>query len=569
MKIKFLSYFIIFVSLFLPFVTFAESVESFNSKIYIRADSSLDITESVTYDFGQALKHGIFREIPYLYKVRGGNYTLEIKVNSVKDEQGGEYPYSVSKSSGKINVKIGNPKILISGQHTFVLNYKVFGAINYFDRQDELYWNVTGNGWGVPILGPTAEVYLPKEVNVKDLNLLCFVGLSGSSQSCGSSSFSTGLQGTASKVTFSDQSLGASEGLTVVLGFPKNLVTKPNPRENFIRTLKDNWIIFLPILVFFVLLWIWLKKGRDPFVSSVVIPQYEPQKDLTPAEAGAIIDEEVDSKDISASILQLAISGYIRIERIGKKVWFIESSDYQLNLLKPASSLENEFEKKLLNSLFGDKDKVLLSELKTSFYQDAEIVKDLIYKSVVKKGYFDQNPQTVRTYFRVGGVVLVGLGVFILLGHQNVYAAISLAVSGLLVMIFEFYMPAKTKKGAEAKQYLLGLKRYIDVAEKDRINFHNAPEKNAKVFETLLPYALVFGVEKKWAEQFKDIYKNPPDWYRDGYGNNFNSLILLNSLQDFNTETQKTFSSAAAGGGSGFSGGSSGGGFGGGGGGSW
>jgi uncharacterized membrane protein len=135
-------------------------------------------------------------------------------------------------------------------------------------------------------------------------------------------------------------------------------------------------------------------------------------------------------------------------------------------------------------------------------------------------------------------------------------------------------MPQKTLKGVATKEYILGLKKYLSVAEKDRLKFHNAPDKNPQRFEKLLPYAMVLGVEKEWAEQFKDIYKQNPNWYEDRTGSPvaFNSLIFVNSLNSFSSEANSSLysnPSSGASGGSGFSGGGSGGGFGGGGGGSW
>jgi uncharacterized membrane protein len=150
--------------------------------------------------------------------------------------------------------------------------------------------------------------------------------------------------------------------------------------------------------------------------------------------------------------------------------------------------------------------------------------------------------------------------------------AVSAIISAIIVFVFGFLMPARTHKGVLAKEYILGLKEYLMVAEKDRIKFHNAPEKNPKQFEKLLPYAMVLGVEKEWAEQFKDIYIQNPSWYNDPSGANFNSLVLLSSLNSFSSSTNSVLTSvpsSASGGGSGFGGGGGGGGFGGGGGGSW
>ncbi len=138
-------------------------------------------------------------------------------------------------------------------------------------------------------------------------------------------------------------------------------------------------------------------------------------------------------------------------------------------------------------------------------------------------------------------------------------------------MIFSFVMPAYTQKGAEMKEYILGLKKYMTVAEKDRIEFHNAPDKNPEIFETLLPFAMVLGVEKLWAKQFEGIYRQNPSWYSDRSNHAFSAVAFTNNLGGFSGSVQSAFAATttAASGGSGFSGGGSGGGGGGGGGGSW
>lgn len=137
-----------------------------------------------------------------------------------------------------------------------------------------------------------------------------------------------------------------------------------------------------------------------------------------------------------------------------------------------------------------------------------------------------------------------------------------------MIMLFGLIMPARTKKGAEAREYLAGLKLYLTVAEKDRLEFHNAPEKNPQVFEKLLPYAIVLGVEKQWAKQFEHLMMPMPRWYSDPSATNFNSIIFISQLNAFSNNVSGVVmprgNSSGLGGG-GFSGGGGGGG----GGGSW
>jgi len=230
---------------------------------------------------------------------------------------------------------------------------------------------------------------------------------------------------------------------------------------------------------------------------------------------------------------------------------------------------EKEFQKIIINGLFKEAaaKTVKLSDLKNKFYKDLKEAKDKVYQSTAEKGYFTVNPNKIRGIFALIGVPIVMLG-FFLGGFFGAIGTISLAVSGIVLVIFGYIIPARTKKGVEVKEHILGLKLYMSVAEARRLEFHNAPEKKPEVFEKLLPYAMALGVEKEWAKQFEGIYNAQPGWYSSPAGIAFNAAFFASSMSDF-SKTANTAMASSPSGGSGFSGGGSGGGGGGGGGGSW
>jgi uncharacterized membrane protein YgcG len=151
---------------------------------------------------------------------------------------------------------------------------------------------------------------------------------------------------------------------------------------------------------------------------------------------------------------------------------------------------------------------------------------------------------------------------------MSIVVAISIALCAAIVLLFGLVMPKVTTLGAIAREKIKGLKMYMEVAEKDRINFHNAPEKKPEVFEMLLPFAMVLGVEKAWAQQFEGIYTQNPGWYSGGTGP-FMPVVFVGNLHSFSAAASSTLTSAPSGGSGVGGGGFSGGGFGGGGGGSW
>ncbi len=559
-----------FIILLLPFLASAsEKIDNFDATVKINQDASINVSERIDYDFGELEKHGIFRDITVKYKARGGNYNLRVSNISVTDENGTGYNFATSTEGKSLRIKIGDADKFVTDKKTYVIDYKIKRAINYFDSQDELYWNATGDQWPVPIEKSSAKVILPVEVSKEKLQTACFYGVYGSAAQCEAI-----LESEVGKSVFAYRNptaLSSGQGLTLVSGFPKGIVKKPGVWQNLLDIISDNWILFLPLVTFAILFYLWYTRGRDPKGRGTIIVEYDAPENLTPIEAGTIIDEKFGNKDISAEIINLAVRGYIKIKRTEEKKFLFKSKDYIFEKLKNEDGLAEDFDKKIIKGIFSGGETAKLSDLKNKFYKDLKDVQKGVYGSLVAKGYFPDNPNTIRGIYAGVGTALLFAGFFLgsIFGSLGV---VSLVICGILAIIFSFIMPRKTKKGALAKEYILGLKEYLGVAEKDRIKFHNAPEKNPERFEKLLPFAMVLGVEEEWAKQFEGIYKNPPSWYEDSSGGNFNSLLFVHSLNNFSSTANANFSSSpssASGGGSGFSGGGSGGGFGGGGGGSW
>lgn len=565
---------IIFAGLFLAQGVFAlEKIDNFEVALKINSDSNLEIEEKIEYNFGAEEKHGIFREIPIKYKRGQANYNLRISDIRVTDEAGQKYKFSVFRSRGYVKIKIGDKDKFVTGQKTYIISYKVKRAINYFDDHDELYWNVTGNEWSVAIeKAKTRTAFSNFRVKYEDLQSTCFAGSFGSAQNCEYSKPYCGPDRYCQQIVFEQKNLSPGQGLTIVVGWPKGLVKKPSVIQSFLYILQDNWILLLPIVVFVIMLSLWFKRGRDPKGRGTIIAQYEPPDNLTPVEVGTVIDEKVDKKDISAEIIYLAVKGYLKIIRLEGGGLF-KTKDYELQKLKDENGLPNDFDKKLMESLFGSKNSIKLSDVKKdfNFYKDITETIEKIYQSVVNKNYFEKNPNKVKTIYIIIGVIIWFFG-FLSRFIFGGFGMVSGFIAGLIVIIFGIFMPVKTRKGVLVKEHILGLKEYLSVAEKERLSFHNAPEKNPEHFERLLPYAMALGVEKEWAKQFEGIYNQQPNWYAGSVSGGFSVAVFVNDLGRFQASANAVFGGrgSAASGGSGFGGGGfSGGGFGGGGGGSW
>ncbi len=542
-----------------------EKIESYLVDIEINNDASVDIEETIYYDFGNKRRHGIYKTIPVKYKDAGGNKrSIRIKNIEVwRDNQ--EEQLKTTMEGKELKIRIGKPEQIITGKHTFVIKYTVKRAINYFDDHAEFYWNVIGDKWTVPIYNVSALVKAPKILQVD-----CFSGEYGKRKKC-----VVDRSNNDQTKVFRFGNLNWGEFATVVVGVDKGVLYKPSLFVRWQWFLFDNWILFVPLIVFLWAFRRWWKWGRDPKGRGTIIPYYDVPDNLSVAEASAVVHNSLRTKDVSAMIIQLAVKGYIKIEkkRVGK---VLKHTNYIFHKVDSETTNRQRLspeEEYLFKSLFqfGSKGVVSTEDLEDSFYKKINTLKNKAKSQIKNKKYIPDGSEFRGVVNVIGAVVQMMVFVFLSFSFGSV--SIWVGVINIFILVgFAIFMGHRTKKGVEMKEKLLGLKLYLKTAEKDRLKFHNAPEKNPKRFEKLLPYAMVFGVEKEWAEQFKDIYRQPPDWYQGVDSQGFDSLVLANSLHSFaKTANSTAFSSpsSASAGGSGFSGGGAGGGFGGGGGGSW
>src|SRR3990167_4035047 len=165
------------LSLFITSSVRAEEIKSFKSVININKDGTIDVQETIAYDFGTVDRHGIFRTIPYITTNKAvKKFVLGFDDISVTDERGENYQYSQSKIGENFQLKIGDPDFTITGLHNYVISYRVSGALTYFSDHDELYWNITGNDWDVWINSAETEISLPEEIAEEDLRTTSYTG---------------------------------------------------------------------------------------------------------------------------------------------------------------------------------------------------------------------------------------------------------------------------------------------------------------------------------------------------------------------------------------------------------
>jgi hypothetical protein len=269
-------------------------------------------------------------------------------------------------------------------------------------------------------------------------------------------------------------------------------------------------------LIIMVLLW--LRTGRDPKTERSIAVEYEPPevagKPLTPAQIGALVDETLDPRDLTASIIGLANKGYIELRGLdsGGDYPYVAGDDFDLAKLKEPDDRLTDFERSLMVEVFpAEKMERKVSALKNKFYERLPALRDALWGELVKRGFFTANPVTIRRRYRLIGTWVLILGVVILFfgtpyAEWKAFAAGGL--SGVVILAFANTMPARTRKGAEARLRVLGFREFMDRADKDRIK-----RMGQAVFYEYLPYAIALDVVDHWADLFEDMVTEMPSWY--------------------------------------------------------
>jgi len=545
-------------------------IESFTVEVHVNADGVIDVTETIRPRFtGQW--NGIYRSIPVEYRTpQGFNYSLLLEPLGVAGE-GGALRYETSRERHYLKFKIWVPGAE-DATRTVVLRYRVLNGLRFFEEHDELYWNITGDEWEVPIESASARIILP--AGATGVRALAFTG------SYGAQAQEADVEITANEVKMRmRRRLAFREGLTAVVGWDKGLVHEPSAAAKGSMFLRSNWPLLIPLVVFALMFWLWATRGRDPRLRPIAA-QYAPPEGLTPAEAGTLIDNKADMRDITATIVDLAVRGHLLIEEIEEAKLlgiFGSGKEYVFHRRQPKNTDDKlkPHERELFDSLFsrGSSDKVELSELENKFYKDLPGIRDAIFEALLARRYYAQRPDKVKRRYIIAAIVVGAVSIW---GVGFLTAATGLApgaviTAGLLsaasILGFGWFMPARTFQGASAVEKVIGFEEFLSRVESDRFE---RMVKTPAMFEKFLPFAMAFGVENNWVKAFEEIYRQPPEWYRGPAGRmDFHPRSFVSDLGRMSTRAAAVMASAPrSSGGSGFGGGGfSGGGFGGGGGG--
>ncbi|HEV7591303.1 MAG TPA: DUF2207 domain-containing protein [Longimicrobium sp.] len=586
-------------------------IRDYQSDVVVNRDGTTDVTETLRVYF-EGSWNGIFRDLSLQHMTGQGRKTrLDVHVLGVADADGRPLQYwEEHPESGVLRIKIAVPGAS-DAERTVAIRYRVRNAVRFFfagdpgGMHDELYWNATGNAWDFPIEHARARITVPDGALPTQQH--AYTGYAGSTAN--DATVSVNGQTVAAEVT---RTLARGEGLTLAVAWPAGVLARPTEAGLRTRLLFSFWPLLLAPLVLFLMGRHWWRHGRDPREQAIVVA-YQPPEGMTPAEVGTLVDNSADLRDITSTLVDLAVRGFVGIEEVEDKHLFglISSKDWAFHRRTESTEGLLPHERSFMDALFSgasygpawgvvkemreraaaaraagqevgeeafaadqapaQQPSVRLSSLKNEFYKSLPGIRTAIFERLVERGYYLKRPDTVKGAWMAGGIVLAILsGVAAgMLGDSGLTWINPLALgiggvaSGIIVAIFGALMAARTEQGARAREAALGFREFLDKVDSDRYRrMITSPE----LFEKYLPYAMAFGVEGRWAKAFEDIYREPPGWYAGSGYHAFSATYFSSSMSSMSTTAGSTMSSSPSGS---SGGGSSGGGSGGGGGGGW
>ncbi len=546
-----------------------ERILSYDSQIVVNDDSTMTVTENIKVTVeGEQIRHGIYRDFPTRYKdIYGNDYVVDFTVIKILCNGVNENYRTVPLSNGE-RIYIGNKNVYLTpGEYTYTISYKTDRQLGFFKNFDELYWNITGNGWSFPIDKIQATVALPQDAGYRIIEASAYIGYQGSK----------GRDVTASKdslgriIFTTSRPLKAGEGLTIVLEWPKGYVKAPTLETKAKYLFRDNSGGILAAFGLLILtgyyLIVWARVGKDP-AKGTIIPLYEPPNNLTPAEMRYIMKIDFDDKLVAATIINMAVKGYVTIKEdagayelerkekadntlLKEEIGFSKQlfgTDLNIELKNTNCDIINGAKRYLRKFLEKSCEKIYFITNKKYFITGSIISLVLMFVSAafqnINSGHSEKLPMilfmcvwlsiwttgitallynvaslwraSLKSIKKLSGAILLSFfcvpfvigelfGLSILL-----YATSFLIICVVLAVIFVnilFYrlLKAPTLLGRKIMDKIEGFRMYLSVAEKDRLNVLNPEQKTPELFEKYLPYAFALDVEQRWAEKFSDI----------------------------------------------------------------
>jgi hypothetical protein len=546
----------------------SETILSFASHIAVDPDASMRVTETIkVVSAGDQIKRGIYRDFPTTYKDHAGNKYVVSFVTLAVARDGKPEAYHTEPLSNGVRIYMGRKEyVLPPGEYTYTLTYRTDRQLGFFKDHDELYWNVTGNGWNFPIETTSAAVTLPPGVPAGKMVLEGYTGPMGAK----GKNYTAEVTPDGKADFQTTRSLNAREGLTIVVSWPKGFVMEPSVSEKTVHILKDNLtllvaVIGLAVILLYYLL-VWFAAGRDP-ARGTLMPIYSPPDDLSPASMRFMAEMGYDDKVFAAAVIDMAVKGYLSIREKSAKYTLTKTGDNPSKLSPEEKkiaaqffqtggtiSLEQKNHTRIAAAQNALRTSLALSFEKTHFVTNRKaFVTGVVISTIAVAASFlsalDQPDvlflglwltgwsigvvflavMVVKLWYQVftGGrkmgttagslgaaAVMTGFAlpffgaeIFVLI----ILAQSSPALVGLLVVVvvmnmaFYHLLKAPTMLGRRILDRIEGFKMFLSATEGDRLRRMAPLERTPELYEKYLPYALALDVEQAWTEQFTDV----------------------------------------------------------------
>ncbi|HET6628244.1 MAG TPA: DUF2207 domain-containing protein [Woeseiaceae bacterium] len=545
-----------------------ERILDYHSDILVRQDGRIEVTERIEVRAeGERIRRGIYRDYPTRYEDRLGNdVEVEYQPLSVLRDDYREDFHTERRANGVRTYFGSADRMLEPGVHTYVYRYHAGRMLGFFEEHDELYWNVTGHGWDFPIEQASATVSFEFDLPNEAIGVDAWTGAYGGQ---GRDYHASTGDGRAFFETTAP--LGVHEGLTIVVHWPKGYVEAPGALKQAGWLLSDNANLLaaaaglLALFAYYVP--VWQKYGRDPEAGTLVT-RYEPPEGFSQASLRYIDKMGYDNEAMTAAILNLAVKGYLRIDKDSDR-YSLRKSD-----ARPDSPPLAAGEKDLLQGLFSEGDTVVLDDVNHELLGEARSK----HRAALRRDYASRYFVTNGALNLPGVLVAIAAGVIALnLGSGATPAVVVLLLAMAAVLVFfAIVMKRPTIVGRKVLDHAAGFRDYLQVAEKDAMNLRNPPALTPELFERYLPFALALSVEQQWSERFAAVLagvRGPdrgayhPAWYAGAWNSrDFSAAAatVTSSLGSAVSSSMQAPGSSSGSGGGGFSGGGGGGGGGGG-----
>lgn len=544
-----------------------ERIIDFHSDIQVYTDGSMVVTETIRVEArGNRIKRGIYRDFPTDYSSLFGRVTVPFRVLGVLRDGAREH-YRVEDRSNGRRVYIGRANVILKpGEYEYTITYRTDRQLGFFADHDELYWNVTGNGWDFDIERASATVRLPQQVAANALQLNGYTGPEGATNR----DYTAVVSPRGNPEFHTTTPLRAREGLTIVIGWPKGIVAEPSRRQRIARWAGDNpeWkngALGTTLLLIYYLL-AWSLVGRDP-EGRTIIPRFEPPNGISAADASYLQEMGFNDKSFAAGLISLAVKGHVTIDAGS-------SGENTVIAQRTASPqpLTNDEQSLHAGLALGQSGSLLLAQKNHQRVQRARKALEKELKTEHFKRHFVTNGAYTLPGLLISAVTIAGMlgaaarpdpaalfmiiwltgwsfGVYVLLAGTlrlwrdvgrgrkalNVVPALFMTAfsipfvageifgltmlvktgspllgAGILLCVtinYAFYrwLKAPTQLGRRIYDELAGFRMYLAVAEKDRLNLRAEPERTPALYERYLPYALALGVENEWSEKFAEV----------------------------------------------------------------